>query len=131
MTKENEQNEEIYKDPFDIEPVKDPSATAKELLEKLDLAHDRWNSNSFWIFRGQNDARWELEPSLFRNWDEGTRSDYEINLIDNFIRTAKSRICQFRRILLAILAIRRMNPLQRNLRISLDQDMERNTISRM
>lgn len=72
-------------DPF--ESVTDPSDTAEEFLQKLDLANDRWHEQGFWIFRGQNNAEWELMPSLFRNWDEGTRPGYEIALIENFLRT--------------------------------------------
>ena len=88
MGNENEKNEEIQEDPFDVEPVKDPSSTAEEFLQKLDLANDRWNSSTFWMFRGQNDARWELEPSLFRHWDEGTDPGYELSLVESFISTA-------------------------------------------
>ena len=39
-------------------------------------------------FPGHNDARWELEPSLFRKWDEGTRPNYELRLIAAFISFA-------------------------------------------
>ncbi len=73
-------------DPF--ESVTDPSDTAEEFLQKLDLANDRWHKEGFWIFRGQNDSRWELIPSLFRDWNEDTLLNYEIDLIDNFLRTA-------------------------------------------
>lgn len=83
MSHENDQNE---KDLF--ESVTDPSDTAEEFLQKLDLTHDRWNSDTLWIFRGQNSACWELEPSLFRSWDVGSRPSDEIDLIENFLRIA-------------------------------------------
>ena len=76
----NEQKPDLF------ESVTDHSDTAEEFLQKLDLANDRWHEKGFWIFRGQNCAEWELMPSLFRCWDEDTRHDYEIMLIENFIR---------------------------------------------
>ena len=78
--------EAIENDPF--ESVTDRSETAQEFLQKLDLADDRWHRNGLWIFRGQNNANWELEPSLFRDWDEDTVPGYEQRLIDSFIHTA-------------------------------------------
>ena len=65
--------------------VTDPSTSAYEFLQKLDLAHERWGPDELWIFRGHNDATWELEPSLFRNWDENSSPGDEIALIDDFI----------------------------------------------
>ncbi len=88
MSSENQIHEENDRDPFDVEPVKVPSSTAEEFLQKLDLADDLWSSSTFWMFRGQNDARWELEPSLFRDWDEDTAPGYELDLIESFISTA-------------------------------------------
>ena len=73
-------------DPFKSVTVR--SYTAKRFLQKLDETHERWGGRPIdWIFRGQNDARWELMPSLFRpeNWDKDTYPSYEIDLIDNFI----------------------------------------------
>ena len=62
-------------------------ATAREFLDNLDLTHPRWSRQN-WIFRGQNDARWELIPSLFRDWDTNTNPGLELALIDLFIRNA-------------------------------------------
>ena len=73
-------------DPF--ESVTICSCTAEKFLQNLDDTHERWGRGSIdWVFRGQNDARWELMPSLFRpgNWDEDTPPNYEIDLINNFI----------------------------------------------
>ena len=61
--------------------------TAREFLENLDLTHPRWSRDS-WIFRGQNDARWELQPSLFRAWDSNTNPGYEFALIRLFVSNA-------------------------------------------
>ena len=85
MDLESEANDQ-KPDPF--ESVTENSTTAEEFLQKLDLASDRWHEDSFWIFRGQNDACWELEPSLFRTWDDDTSPIHEIELIRNFIRVA-------------------------------------------
>ena len=72
-------------DPF--ESVTIHSYTAEKFLQNLDETHERWGKAIDWIFRGQNDARWKLIPSLFRpgNWDEDTLPGYEIALIKNFI----------------------------------------------
>ena len=48
-----------------IAEVTDPSETAVEFLQKLDLG-ERWHGSGPWVFRGQNDACWKLIPSLFR-----------------------------------------------------------------
>ncbi|MCY4466180.1 MAG: FRG domain-containing protein [Chloroflexi bacterium] len=61
--------------------------TALEFLDNLDLSHPRWTRDN-WIFRGQNDARWELTPSLFREWDSNTNPGYEFALIRLFISNA-------------------------------------------
>ena len=61
--------------------------TARELLDNLDLTHPRWSRQN-WIFRGQNDARWELMPSLFRKWKQGTNPGLELALIRLFISNA-------------------------------------------
>lgn len=61
--------------------------TAREFMDNLDLTHTRWSRQN-WIFRGQNDARWELMPSLFRYWDTNTNPGLELALIDLFIRNA-------------------------------------------
>ena len=52
-------------DPFKDVTIK--CETAREFLDNLDLTHPKWSRQN-WIFRGQNDARWELIPSLFRDW---------------------------------------------------------------
>ena len=61
--------------------------TAREFLDNLDLTHSRW-SRGHWIFRGQNDARWELVPSLFRVWDKDTNPGFELALVNLFISNA-------------------------------------------
>ena len=61
--------------------------TAREFLQNLDLTHPRW-FRQHWVFRGQNDARWELKPSLFRNWDKDTSPGLELALIRLFISNA-------------------------------------------
>lgn len=68
-----------------FESVTDPSYTAEEFLQKLDLADDRWDPDELWVFRGQNDATWKLEPKLFREWDDNCAPNDEIALIDDFI----------------------------------------------
>ena len=83
-------------DPFESVTIR--SCTAEEFLQNLDETHERWGSDRGaidWVFRGQNDARWELIPSLFRPWhediecwDEETLAIYEIGLIDLFINNA-------------------------------------------
>ena len=77
---------------FDDDPfaeVTDHSVKADEFLQKLDLANEKWSTpqGDSWVFRGHNDATWELIPTLFREWTQDTPPDYEINLINNFIRT--------------------------------------------
>lgn len=61
--------------------------TAREFLDNLDLTHPRWFRQN-WIFRGQNDARWELMPSLFRKWNKDTNPGLELALIRLFISNA-------------------------------------------
>ena len=61
--------------------------TAREFMNNLDLTHPRWSRQN-WIFRGQNDARWELVPSLFRKWNRGTNPGLELALIRLFISNA-------------------------------------------
>lgn len=61
--------------------------TARELLDNLELTHPRWFRQN-WIFRGQNDARWELVPSLFRKWEKDTNPGLELALIRLFISNA-------------------------------------------
>ena len=72
------------------DPFKDvtiPCKTAREFLDNLDLTHPRWQRQS-WIFRGQNNARWQLMPSLFRSWKRGTSPGLELALIRLFISNA-------------------------------------------
>ena len=75
-------------DPF--KDVTDQSCCAEEFLEKLDYSQDRWYEGDPWIFRGQNNATWELIPSLYRVWNANANIplNYEYHLIDNFIRNA-------------------------------------------
>ncbi len=73
-----------------IDPFKDVTVhceTAREFMDNLDLTHPRWFRQN-WIFRGQNDARWELTPSLFRNWSKETNPGLELALIRLFISNA-------------------------------------------
>lgn len=77
---ENEQS-----DPF--KDVTIHCATAREFMDNLDLTHPRWFRQN-WIFRGQNDARWELVPSLFRKWNKDTNPGLELALIRLFISNA-------------------------------------------
>ncbi|MCY4072118.1 MAG: FRG domain-containing protein [Chloroflexi bacterium] len=77
---ENEK-EDLFKD------VTIPCKTAREFLDNLDLTHPRW-SRQHWVFRGQNDACWELVPSLFRKWNRGTNPGLELALIRLFISNA-------------------------------------------
>ena len=65
--------------------VTDHSPTAGEFLRKLDLANERWHDGGPWIFRGHNDACWELTPSLFRIPYENIEPDYEFDLIHSFV----------------------------------------------
>lgn len=80
----NEYNQEQY--PFEEVTIR--SKTAECFLRELDETHDRWDDGRLWIYRGQNDARWPLTPSLYRNWHEDRTADYELNLIHNFIQNA-------------------------------------------
>lgn len=45
-------------------------ASAAELLARLDLSRDEWSKShefaSRWVFRGQADSRWDLQPSAWR-----------------------------------------------------------------
>lgn len=77
---ENDKND-LFKD------VTVQSKTAREFLDNLDLTHPRWSRQN-WIFRGQNHARWELKPSLFRKWSKGTNPGLELALIRLFISNA-------------------------------------------
>ena len=90
MSDQDKKNEINHEDPFDIEPVRDPSSTAEEFLQKLDLVNDRWQGGPPWVFRGQNDAQWKLQPSLFRRWNIDSFPQFEIQLIDDFIRNANT-----------------------------------------
>ncbi len=73
-----------------IDPFKEVTVhcdTAREFLDNLDLTHPRWSRQN-WIFRGQNDSRWELTPSLFRKWKQQTNPGLELALIRLFISNA-------------------------------------------
>ena len=78
---QNKEKTDLFKD------VTIQCETAREFLDNLDLTHPRWARQN-WIFRGQNDARWELLPSLFRSWKIGTNPGLEIALIRLFISNA-------------------------------------------
>ena len=80
MSSEHDKNE---KDLF--ESVTICSKTVECFLRELDETHERWG-DAKWVFRGQNDARWELQPSLFRVWDDKKPISYELDLIDSFIQ---------------------------------------------
>ena len=79
------ETENCKKDMF--KDVTVPCKTAREFLDNLDLTHPRWFRQN-WIFRGQNDARWELEPSLFRKCNLDTKPGLELALIRLFISNA-------------------------------------------
>ena len=80
MSDNNKREDNIFAD------LTDPSTTAEEFLQKLDLANERWHGGGPWVFRGHNDSSWELTPSLFRTPYEEIEPDYEFDLIDSFIR---------------------------------------------
>lgn len=77
----NEEKADLFKD------VTVQCKTAREFLDNLDPTHPRWYRQN-WIFRGQNDARWKLTPSLFRKWKTGTNPGLELALIRLFISNA-------------------------------------------
>ena len=54
----------MTRDEFGIEEIR--CDTAKELYEELDETNERW-ADSTWLFRGQNDVRWKLQPSAMRS----------------------------------------------------------------
>ena len=60
-------------------------------MRNLDQTCHRWGKRAVWIFRGHNDAKWRLEPSLLRNWTAETEASYELDLVDNFIRNVNVR----------------------------------------
>ena len=66
--------------------------SAAEFMRNLDETCYRWGKTEYWIFRGQNNACWELLPSLFRRWNPDTEAGYEISLVENFIRQVRFRI---------------------------------------
>lgn len=45
--------------------------TAHEFVDYLRLSKPHWRSdeNSQWLFRGQNNNKWRLVPSLFREYE--------------------------------------------------------------
>ena len=79
------ENETYEKNSDLFESVTVCSKSAKCFLRELDETHERWGDER-WVFRGQNDAKWELIPSLFRIWDESKPVSYELDLIDSFIQ---------------------------------------------
>ena len=81
----NSDHEKEKKDLF--KDVTIPCETARKFLDNLDLTHPRWSRQN-WIFRGQNDSRWDLMPSLFRIWNKGTNPGLELALIRLFISNA-------------------------------------------
>ena len=81
----NAKTEDDKNDAFEDVTIK--CETARDFLHNLDLTHPRWHRQN-WIFRGQNDARWQLKPSLFRDWDKDTSPGIELALIRLFISNA-------------------------------------------
>ena len=73
-------------DPFQTVTVR--CKNARQFLHELDETHERWGDGKLWIYRGHNDAKWELIPSLFRDWDIDTVATYEIELIRLFVQNA-------------------------------------------
>lgn len=82
MSDHHQANEQTP-DPFESVTVR--TNTVKCFLKELDETHERWG-DAIWVFRGQNDATWELIPSLFRVWDQSKPVSYELDLIDSFIQ---------------------------------------------
>lgn len=72
-------------DPF--ESVTECFCCAQKFVDRLVELQDEWQDRG-WIFRGQNDATWDLQPKLFRSWKPEYGSTYEFRLVDNFIRNA-------------------------------------------
>ncbi|MDE2858611.1 MAG: FRG domain-containing protein [Chloroflexota bacterium] len=66
----------------------EPFGCAQKFVDRLIELNDQWEDDGGWIFRGQNDAKWELEPTLFRKWKPEYGENYEFRLIDNFIKNA-------------------------------------------
>ena len=79
MSSENEKNP-----PDAFESVTTRSRKAARFLEKLDESREEWQ-DGLWVFRGQNNASWDLVPSLFRARNLNRDRSYEVNLIGNFI----------------------------------------------
>ena len=73
----------MVKDAFDSVTV--ICNTAEQFLVEIDKTHDRWGQHQ-WIYRGQNDADWELIPALFREKAMFPVALYEIMLISDFVR---------------------------------------------
>lgn len=69
-----------------FEPVTRQLPNAKTFLDELDLVNDRWHRDGLWIFRGQNDARWSLMPSLFRQWQATQVPLDELYFVDEFLQ---------------------------------------------
>lgn len=74
-------------------PVTVPCQTAEMFLKELDETNERWGKDhELWIFRGQNDASWDLKPSLYRfldadnPHDRATFKSFEVSLIQYFVR---------------------------------------------
>ena len=76
-----------WQDPF--EDVTKECETAEEFLDKLSKRSPLWSGRAVeWVYRGQNDAKWELIPSLFREKHFIENPDYEHDLINNFRENA-------------------------------------------
>ncbi len=73
-------------DPF--KAVTEPFCCAEKFVDRLIELQDEWQDDGGWIFRGQNSATWNVEPSLFRQWKPEYGHTYEFRLIDNFIQNA-------------------------------------------
>ena len=79
MSSENEKNP-----PDAFKSVTIRSRKAARFLEKLDESREEWR-DGLWVFRGQNNASWDLVPSLFRARTLWKDPLYEIKIITNFI----------------------------------------------
>ncbi len=73
-------------DPF--KSVTECFCCAQKFVDRLIDLQDQWVDDGGWVFRGQNSATWNVEPSLFRQWKPEYGQTYEFRLIDNFIQNA-------------------------------------------
>ena len=69
----------------DFEAVTIRCFTAQAFLQELDETHDRW-ARGTWVYRGQNDASWDLIPSIYRDWDYKSSIEFEFKSMRMFTR---------------------------------------------